>query len=46
MMWTGARRTSVVDILQAVHLLLAYEMFIVVVSVDPRFGCSGPWNRA
>lgn len=27
----------VVDILQAVHLLLAYELFIVVVSVDPRW---------
>ncbi|NOV21227.1 hypothetical protein E5S70_35455 [Ensifer adhaerens] len=27
----------VVDILQAVHLLLAYELFVVVVSVDPRW---------
>ncbi|CAN7180689.1 P-loop NTPase fold protein [Caballeronia sp. LjRoot31] len=27
----------VVEILQAVHLLLAYELFVVVVSVDPRW---------
>lgn len=27
----------VVDILQAVHLLLAFELFVVVVSVDPRW---------
>jgi hypothetical protein len=27
----------VVDILQAVHLLLAYDLFVVVVSVDPRW---------
>jgi hypothetical protein len=27
----------VVDVLQAVHLLLAYELFVVVVSVDPRW---------
>lgn len=27
----------VVDILQAVHLLLAYKLFVVVVSVDPRW---------
>lgn len=27
----------VVDILQAVHLLLAYNLFVVVVSVDPRW---------
>lgn len=27
----------VLDILQAVHLLLAYELFVVVVSVDPRW---------
>jgi hypothetical protein len=27
----------VVDILQAIHLLLAYELFVVVVSVDPRW---------
>src|SRR5579871_849655 len=29
--------SMVVDILQAVHLLLAYELFVVVVSVDPRW---------
>lgn len=27
----------VVEVLQAVHLLLAYELFVVVVSVDPRW---------
>lgn len=27
----------VVDILQAVHLLLAYRLFVVIVSVDPRW---------
>lgn len=30
-----ARR--VIDVLQAVHLLLAYQLFIVVVGVDPRW---------
>jgi hypothetical protein len=29
--------TMVVDVLQAVHLLLAYPLFVVVVSVDPRW---------
>ncbi|MGV9676080.1 P-loop NTPase fold protein [Nocardia sp. NPDC003482] len=28
---------QVVDVLQAVHLLLAFELFIVVVGVDPRW---------
>ena len=29
--------TRVVDVLQAVHLLLAFDLFIVVVGVDPRW---------
>jgi hypothetical protein len=29
--------SQVVDVLQAVHLLLAFELFVVVVGVDPRW---------
>lgn len=29
--------TTVIDVLQAVHLLLAYPLFVVVVGVDPRW---------
>ncbi|MFC3965554.1 P-loop NTPase fold protein [Nocardia jiangsuensis] len=31
------RPDQVVDVLQAVHLLLAFELFVVVVGVDPRW---------
>jgi len=31
------REKEVVDVLQAVHLLLAFQLFVVVVAVDPRW---------
>ena len=34
---TAARPAQVVDVLQAVHLLLALDLFVVVVGVDPRW---------
>ncbi len=36
---------QVVDVLQAVHLLLAFELFIVVVGVDPRWLLRSLRNR-
>lgn len=33
---TGGPPEMVVEILQAIHLLLAYKLFVVIVSIDPR----------
>ncbi len=35
--WIAARRKRCVEVLEAVHLLLAFELFVVVVAVDARW---------